>query len=344
MNTYMKHSVLVASLLVGTMLSADSLRDSVAVKEANALHATAVQGEAAAKAAVEEANSKELFLGKMASKQFSSEAKSDRAKKLHQRVNAELLHHKKKSEQTPQELIDAFKQTILAMQSLESNQVKTAQQALDKAITDFESVLKADPTLDRIAIADDVQVDSLDVDAASVKKMIKEAQKLLERYETQAARAILLPMKDEMVLSTTYLPMKLYPDAMKEAQKALKADNAKRALAIMQTALDSVIVETISVPISLLTAQDLITVASKLDPAKKKEAQHLLEIAADELQKAILLGYIKKYESEYKSIKKEIHDVQKEIEGENRVEKFYDRLKQSFHHLMKKIRTEVTKH
>ncbi len=342
MTTYMKLSVTVASLLIGATLSAGALTDSVASSEEKALHSVTVPGEAAAKAAVEELNSKEQFLSKMTSKRFTKEAESDRAKKLHQRVNTELLQHKKKSEQTPQELIDGFKQTILALQSLESNNIETAKKALKSATTAFESALKSDPNLDNIPVADEVRVDSFDADAEAVKKMIKAAKKLLDHYETQAARAILLPMKDEMTLSTTYVPMKMYPDAMKSAQKALEDNNVQRALTIMKTGLDTVVVETVSVPITLLTAQDLITVASELDTSKKKEAYHLLDIASDELQKAVLLGYIKKYEDEYKTIKEEIREVQKEIRGENKVEKFYDRLKEHFHSLMHKIRDEVT--
>ncbi len=342
MKSYMRYSVIVASLMLGVTLNATGLSDSVATKEATALKSGTVAAEASAKAAVEEANSKELFLSKMKSQRFVDDAQNDKASQINRHVTTELTHHKKASEQTPEELKDGFKQTLLALQALQADDISTAQEALKSAAAAFDKALKADPSLDLIPVADGVRVDSFNADAASVKKMIKTVKKLLERYDTQAARAIMLPMKDEMVLSTTYLPMKIYPDAMKEAQKALQSNNVARALEMMQGALDAIVVKTVTVPIALLSAQDLINVASQLDSSKKKEAEHLLDIASDELEKAVLLGYIKKYEDEYKTIKEEIREVQKEIRGKNRVEKFYDRLKGRFHELMQKIRSEVT--
>ncbi len=342
MKSYMRYLAIVVSLVVGVTLNATALSESVATKEAAALKSGTVAAEASAKAAVEESNSKELFLSKIKSQRFVDDAQKDKAAQINQHVTSELARHKKVSEQTPQELKDGFKQTLLALQALQADDVTTAKKALNNAAAAFDKALKADPSLDLIPVAEGVRVDSYDADAASVKKMIKTVKKLLERYDTQAARAAMLPMKDEMVLSTTYLPMKIYPAAMKEAQQALQSNNVTQALAIMQGALDAVVLKSVMVPIALLSAQDLINVASRLDRSKKKEAEHLLDIASDELQKAVLLGYIKKYEDEYKTIKEEIKEVQKEIRGKNRVEKFYDRLKGRFHELMQKIRSDVT--
>ncbi len=341
MKTKVIISTILATLLMGASLNASSLNDSVAQKEHNALSQQNVKGEAAAQAQIEEANAKEEFLAKQKLYRFSQEAKQDKAKQIRKNVNQELSNHTPKANNTPKEVLNGFKESILAIQALNANKPKEAKKALQKASQLFTKALTDNPSLGLVAIADDVKVDTFEGDSKLTKKLVKTAQKLLDDYETQAARAILLPMKDEMSISTEYLPMKIYPNAIKQAQKALNSNNTDLCVSILMSALDTVVIETVTMPISLLTAQDLITVAAKLDKTKKKEATNLLNIADDELEKAVVLGYIKKYQSEYKDLKKEIKKLKKEIEGKNRVEKLYENLKHTIASLIAKIRKDV---
>ena len=342
MKTKIIISTLLATLLLGSSVNASALHDSVAQKEQNALSNKSVQGEAAAQAQIEELNAKEQFLAKQKLNRFSQEAKQDKAKQVRKNVNQELSNHTPKAGNAPKEVLNGFRESILAIQALNTNKIDEAKKALKNASDFFTKALKNNPSLGLVAIADDVKVDTFEGDSKLAKKLVKTAKELLEDYETQAARAILLPMKDEMSVSTEYLPMKIYPDAIKQAQKALNSGNTDLCVSILMTALDTVVIETVTMPISLLTAQDLINVAAKLDKSKKKEATNLLNIADDELEKAVILGYIKKYQSEYKDLKKEIKDLKKEIKGKNRVEKLYESLKSNISSLISKIRKDVS--
>jgi len=327
MKTKMILSTIVATLLLGGSLFAN----------------TAPKGEAAAQAKVEEFNSKEEFLSKQKTKQFSQAAKKDKTKQIRKNVNAELTHHTPKSITAPQEVIEGFASSILAIEALDVGKTQDAKEALKRASELFEQALKDDPKLGLIPISDDIQVSTYIGDAKSVKEDIKTAQKLLKNYDTQAAREILLPMKDEMSIVTKYLLMDLYPDAVKDAKIALENGDEELSITILLTALDTVVVDTVTIPISILSAQDFISVAAKLDKSKKDEALKLLSYAEDELKKAVLLGYISKNHQAFKSLKKEIKALKKEIKGKNSVEKLYEHLKSSFSTFVDKIRKEVTR-
>ena len=46
----------------------------------------------------------------------------------------------------------------------------------------------------------------------------------------------------------------------------------------------------------------------------------------EELKRAELLGYTKKHEENYKLLNSEIEKIEKEIKGENKIEKLYEQL------------------
>ena len=175
-----------------------------------------------------------------------------------------------------------------------------------------------------------------------MKETIKTAQDLLDDYETQAARALLMPLKDDMIITTQYLPMGVYPLATKDALKQLNEGKEKEAFSTLVTALHGVVVQFVVIPLPLITAQSLVIEASQLDKKEKTKALKLLDAAQDELEKAVLLGYTKKHAPEYATLKKEIKNIQKEIKGKNIVEKLYEKIKKDFASLLSKHESEST--
>jgi hypothetical protein len=77
----MKKVIMMASVLLCVVGLQAEVSDSVSTAEAKAISDGKVKGEAAAKAAVEEANSKEEFKSKQDGENFKKEAEAD-AKKL----------------------------------------------------------------------------------------------------------------------------------------------------------------------------------------------------------------------------------------------------------------------
>jgi hypothetical protein len=269
-------------------------------------------------------------------------AQKNDTQRLKNVVNKEAAQHKQTIDKAPKEVEQALKQTIVALKALQKRDIKEAKEALNKANKLFDTALKNNPKLSLVPIADEIRVHDFTGDAKLVKQTIKAAQDLLDDYDTQAARALLMPLEDEMIMSTQYLPMGAYPLATKEALKKLNQGKAKEAFGTLITALNSVVVETTVVPLPLITAQSLVNEASKLNKKEKDKALKLLALAQDELQKAVLLGYTKKHAPEYKMLQKEIKNIEKEIKGKNIVAKLYEKIKNDFASLLHKHEADTT--
>lgn len=261
---------------------------------------------------------------------------------MHKVVNLEAQKFQKDMKKAPKEIMDGFQKSIMALRLLQQNKAEPAKKLLQEATTSFDTALKADPKLGMVPIANNITVNDFTGNAKLIKHIINSAIELLKDNDTQAARDILLPLQDEMTLSTNYIPMSTYPHATKEALKELNKGDTKAAFTTLATALNTIVAKVAVVPIPLLTAQDLVMSASKVAKTDKKEAQKLLAQAQDELQKAVLLGYTKKHAAAYKDLSKQISAIQKEIKGKNIVVKMFDHIKESFDNLISKYESETT--
>ncbi|WP_457748843.1 YfdX family protein [Sulfurimonas sp.] len=270
----------------------------------------------------------------------STTAKKQDIQRLKNVVNKEATQHRQTLKKAPKEIAQALKQTVVALKALQKNDTKSAKEALNKATKLFDTALKNNPKLTLVPVADAIEVHDFTGDSKLVKHIIKAAQDLLEDYDTQAARDILMPLEDEMDMTTQYLPMGMYPLATKEALKELNKGKTKEAFSTLVTALSGIVVKTTVIPLPLITAQSLVMEASHLDKKNKEQAIKLLDLAQDELEKAVLLGYTKKHAPAYKTLKKEIKNIEKEIRGKNVVAKLYEKIKKDFASLLNKHEAE----
>lgn len=270
----------------------------------------------------------------------STKAQKEDIQRLHNVVQKEAKQHKEGLAKEPKEITQALKQTMAALKALHDNNTTAAKDALNEATKLFDKALKNNPKLSLVPIADAINVQSFTGDSKLVKNSIETSLKLLDSYDTQAARALLLPLVDEIDMTTEYLPMKSYPLAIKKALEKLNNGKTKEAFSIIQTSFHTMVVKTVIVPLPLITAQSLVVDASNLDKSKKDQALKLLSLAQDELQKAIYLGYTKKYAPEYKALQQQITDIEKEIKGKNIVAKLYEKIKKDFASLLSKHEAE----
>ncbi len=329
-------STIVASLLMGTVaLSAGTLHDSVSAQT------NGVADHAQAQSQVKATMTKEHYMAKLDADNFRTEAQRDDAKRLHKIIDKEIKTHHISSKQASKEILSGLKDTIMALRALQANNKSMAKQALESATKSFDVALKKDPKLDMVPVNERITVNDFTGDAKLVKHIKDAVVSLLKDNDTQAARAMLAPLEDQMTISTQYLPMKLYPDATKQAQKDLAKGNNKAAFRDMVTVLNSVAIESISIPIPLLTAQDIIMEASKLGKKDKTKALKLLSSAQDELQKAVLLGYTKKHTKAYKSLENEMKSIKHAVGGGSSVDKMYEHIKHSFASLLDAHRKEA---
>jgi hypothetical protein len=295
----MKKRILISTILASLLLSTSALyagmTNSVSSKEIRAINnPSSVKGHALAEAEVKKTNSHDATQAKFDTKNFKIEAEQDDAKILKKVSRQEALEHRQDLKKAPKEVIEALQQSVIGLRALQQNKTAPAKIALQKATELFDTALMHNPKLDVIPIADNVQVKSFTANAKTTKHIIDSAQKLLADHDTQAARTILLPLQDEIDMTTELLPMAIYTHATKQALQELNKGNTQLSFSLLATALHSTIIETTVVPLPLLMSQDLTLSASKLDKSKKKTAQKLLTKAQDELQKAVYLGYTKK--------------------------------------------------
>jgi hypothetical protein len=329
MKTKLLHSVLCASLLLSSASFAASIDDSVKTLKDSASQ------ERAAQAQVEVTNSSEAYLAKVKAGSFTKEANADETKRLNKILHNTVSKHQSSLKKAPKEFMQGLNDTMLALRALHTNKPQEAQKLLQKADKEFQVALKANPKLKLIPVADNTEIISFNGDANLIKHIKKSAIKLLEENNTQLAIDMLTPLQDEMIMKTQYVPAYLYPKAIKQALASLKDKKSDEAFKALVGALNATEIETIIVPIPLITAQDMVLDASKLEKTNKKDALALLSQAQDELEKAMLLGYTQKDSKTYTTINKQIKALKNEIAGKNVVVKLYDELLKSFHKLTK---------
>jgi len=266
-------------------------------------------------------------------------AKTDKKELVQNAAQEHMKNHK----QAPKEIMEGLQNTYMAMTALKDNKKEEAVKLLKKADKNFDTALKADPSLKLIPIDEKLQAFVFTGSSDVIAARLKLAVQLLKAHETQDASDILLPLKDELDINTVAIPMDLYPVSVKTALEALEKDKIKEAGIALSTAMNSLVSFRVVIPTPLLVAQDLITDASELDKSKKEDAATLLKAAKEELKRAELLGYTSKHSEIYKALNEDIDKIQKEIKGENKVEALYEKLKNEFITSLKNIHISKAK-
>jgi hypothetical protein len=237
-----------------------------------------------------------------------------------------------------QGVLDGYKKVLDATNLLtQEGKEKEAVKALQEATGKFDVALAANPSLKLVPIDGDVSVSALITTPALIKAETDVVIDLLKNHNIQTARAILEPMKDEMVITKAYLPMVTYPTAIKLATKYLVEGKKNDALATLSTTLATIVVKKSIVPLAIIRTESLLKEASELNKTKEKAKAHeLLDAATEQLEIATLLGYTHKESKAYEEMKAQIKAVGKEIDGRNAVEKLYDKVKASVKNMISK--------
>jgi len=212
---------------------------------------------------------------------------------------------------------------------------KEAIAALEAATAKFDIALVAKPDLSLVPIDTRVAIAELITTPEMIAEATDKALDLLKDGKLQAARKLLLPLRDEMVTETVLLPMETYPDAIKLATAELIKGEKEKSLAILDEAFSTFVIMRSVLPLSLLRAEAFIIDAAALDKEKDKaQALKLVEAAEMQLEVAVLLGYADKKSAAYENLQDLVKDLKKEIKGGNVVEKLYYKLKQGLRKLI----------
>ena len=268
-------------------------------------------------------------------KKSADEIKQDKvnkaAIKAHEKSQNDLLKHIDKG------VAEGFSNVSKAVKLIAEKKEKEAIKLLQDATGKFDIAIAAKPEIALIPIDAKVVVHELTTTPAAIKAQVALANGFLKDSKVQAARAVLLPLRDDIESHSVFLPMRTYPDAIKLATKMLVDGKKEAALATISTAFSTIVEKTAITPLSLIRVAAITQSASLVDKEKEKDkALILLGAAEEQLKIATALGYTSEHSDLYKDLSTQIAALKKEITGGNVVERLYKKLRDSIASLMKK--------
>lgn len=217
-----------------------------------------------------------------------------------------------------------------AVKALDEGKAKDGLALLKDAAGSFEVALAADPTLNLVPVSSVVEAQALYTNPDALKRELAYARELLGKGKVQEARNALLPLRSDISVQTTHLPMKSYPEAIRKAIKALVDGKPEEAKGVLAGAMRTLVVtEEVAAPVPLVTAMSLVDAAAKMDKQKKDEVLASLQMAEEQLEVANLLGYLPDDAKQYKEMKERIQKIEAEVRGENKATALYKDLKEA---------------
>jgi hypothetical protein len=221
-----------------------------------------------------------------------------------------------------------LEKTRQAVKTLDAGKNKECLALLKEAVGSFDVALAAEPKLNLVPVSSIVHAQELYTNPESLKRELSYARELLQGGKVQEARSVLLPLRSDIAVQTTYLPMRTYPDAIRVAIKAMVSDKPEEAKAILATAMNTLFIEEkVAAPIPLVTARSLIDEAAKMDKSKKDDVMTDLSMAKEQLEVARLLGYLTEEGKQYEEMQERIKKIMAEVRGENKAATMYQELK-----------------
>ncbi|WP_036300677.1 YfdX family protein [Methylomarinum vadi] len=224
---------------------------------------------------------------------------------------------REKQQKIEQEAKAAIQGTREALQALRQNDSVKATALLQKVSGELDILLAKHPDLKMIPADVQAQVFDLDSSPEQVEKMVDSADELLDDEKVQDARYILSALVSEIRITTTSIPLGVFPEAIKEAASLSEQGKTDQAAEALSDVLNMLVSTTDVIPLPVLRAEALLTAASELEhksDLSKQESRadilRLTDAAKQKLKLAEVLGYgdKKDYKPLYQSID-EIKDV-----------------------------------
>ncbi len=232
----------------------------------------------------------------------------------------------------------AIGDTRKAIDAIASGDKNKAMSAIEEATGKIDILLARNPATALLPV--DVTVEVIDVaplDDKDVERLVAAAEAAVALHDFPAGRLLLYNLTSELRVRTFNLPLASYPDALKQAARLLGEGKNSDASGILQTALNTLVVVDHVTPIPLILAQAAVGTAQKLRESDKATAQTLLTAASNQLKRCEELGYISSDSHDYKSLNREISDLQKQLKGTANTTEPFERLKADIAGLLKKL-------
>ncbi len=227
-----------------------------------------------------------------------------------------------------QEAVEVYQKGNEVLFLLTHNKIEQAKKAL-KELKEKISKIEKTYKLERLPVDAVITEVSGVTDIEKAKQLADEVRKAVKENDFVKARFILNTLRDEIVVETAYLPVKLYKEAVELADKFLNEGKIKNAISQMQVALSTIEIETTIIPKPIAIASLLVEDASKVYKTEPDKAIKLLEEAKRQINLAKVLGYIKS-EKEVKPLIDQIEKLEKSIKEKSKSsEEKFKKLKKS---------------
>ena len=239
------------------------------------------------------------------------------------------------------EAVDAFKATETALKALQNNQPKQALAALEVVSGNLHLLLARDPSLGLIPVDIRIQVLEGETRLKRIKELEDELEDLIDDGHYQAARPLVESLVDEIRVTTTYLPLAIYPAVIDEIAPLIDAEKIDEAELALITVLDTLVTEQEITPLAVIRAEGDLTQAFQLEHKEglskqetKTKIKELLEEATRHIQIAEALGY--GTEDDFKTLNQSIDALKTAIRNE-KIRDEWDEIKKSLSNLKNKI-------
>lgn len=233
--------------------------------------------------------------------------------------------------QSTKEALKIVSETEKVINLIDKNKNKEARDEMAKLIGNLEILLTKDPDVVLVPLGTEYSVNDVVVDVPTAKQIIQDAKKAMKKGYYQAAKELLDGLTSEYIITTTYLPVGTYPDAMKLASAKLDDDKSNEAKKILIQALSTLIIKKENIPMPVLKAEEFISLATVEmagnENNKKEIANVLLDNADYQLKLAEVMGYGKK-DKEFKEIAKAIKSLKHAINNDEDTKTMFEDLSQ----------------
>jgi hypothetical protein len=264
-------------------------------------------------------------------------AQQEQRKKSMEAVQKEKMRAEKLREPIIQAAQEGMGEVIVAVDLLEQGREKDALEHLQKADGKLDTAVAGNPGLAFATVASTMEMYSNLDSNEEIEKELAYIENLFDEDRVQEARRQLSRLRDEIVVTTTSLPLGTYPLAIKDAVKNLAEGKADEAHATLVTAMNSLVVSEVVLPIPVLLAKDAVERASNMNKDNKHEVLETLDFAHRQIEKAETLGYVTDDSKNYEQVEEQIEALKEEVEGKNQVENIYGTLKKEMNNLWNNI-------
>ena len=215
------------------------------------------------------------------------------------------------------EAIAVIEETQRAIDAIAANTTSEALAALERASGKIGILLARNPSTALIPVSHEVVVfDTAPQDIQTIDEIGEAVDAVIASEDYPAARELLYGLMSELRVRTYNLPLATYPAALAEGARLLDQKKSDEARIVLMMALGTLLAIDQVTPLPLLVAREAINQAEAQRDKDKEIALALLDTARHELDRAMALEYWAQ-EPEYKTMKDEISNIQKQLKKNN---------------------------